>query len=207
MDIVAPYSSFDDVVEYLMTLPGAALFDEQGDDYRMLPGYYSRYRVRTPGGYIDVLQSKTDTPLTVVTGYWSTHVMNALSADVFWSAYPSLTLAGIGIYNHTPEGGTYTDAVNRHRQRGFRISSEPEFIPNVDLRQGCDGYAACPRRDRVWGDEFTLKLPLTHTSIGGMMNSLVGSHTAGWRLGTPGCGNARCLLGTEFSNYSVRWTE
>ena len=207
MDIVTPYSSFSDVLSYLMTLPGATLIDEQADDYRFLPGYCCRYRVRTTGGYIDILQSRTDSPLTVITGYWSTHVMNAMSADAFWSAYPSLTLAGIGIYNLTPEGGSYTYAVERHGQRGFRISSADDFVHDIDLGRTCDGYSACPRLDRVWGDEFTLKMPLTHDSVGSLMDSLVGTHTVAWRLGTPGCGNFKCLLDTDFRNYCVQWTE
>ena len=207
MDIVTPYDTFNDMFDYLMSLPAAVLIDEQADDYRLLPGYYGRFRVRTSGGYIDIRQSRSNTPFTVITGYWSTHVMNALTADAFWSAYPSLTLQGIGVYNHTPEGGTYTAAVERHRQRGFKISTGPELEHPIAIEVNCDNYVACPRRDRYWGDQFTLKVPLAHRSVQALMESMSGTHTACWRLGTPGCGNSKCLLGSEFRNYCVPWVD
>ena len=186
-------------------LPGATVVDYQPDDYLLLPGYYGRRRVRTPGGYIDIVQSRTASPFTIVSGYWSTHVMNALSADAFWSAYPAHTLQLKGIYNHTPKGGCYTSAVEKHLERGFLISAASELEQDVDLTETCDAYVGCPQRDRVWGDSLTLKLPLTHDSVPALMMSMEGTFMAMWRLGAPGCGGPRCLLETEYHSTCVRW--
>ena len=111
MDLITPLATFGTVVDHVMSLPGAAEVYYKPDDYRLLPGYGQRRRVRTNGGYIDIVQSGTASPFTVVSGYWSTHVMNALTADAFWSAYPAHTIKMLGIYNHTPRGGCYTSAV------------------------------------------------------------------------------------------------
>ena len=205
MDIVTPFSTFDNVVEHVMSLPGAAEVYYKPDDYRLLPGYGLRCRVQTNGGYIDIVQSRTASPFTIVSGYWSTHVMNALTADAFWSAYPAHTIRMLGIYNYTPMGGCYTSAVEKHLERGFQISSEDSFDLGLDLTRSCDAYIGCPQRDRVWGDQFTLKLPLRHRSVEDLMSTLEGTFTAGWRLGAPGCGGDRCLLGTQYRSYCLRW--
>ena len=205
MDLITPYATFDTVLAYIMSLPGANPVFYKPDDYLLLPSYCKRQRIRTPGGYIDIVQSRTDSPFTVVSGYWSTHVMNALTADAFWSAYPSHTLNMKGIYNHTPKGGCYTSAVDKHIERGFRISSEPEFALNVDIAHTCDGYIGCPRRYRVWGDQFTLKVPFAHASVPVLMKSMAGTFTAGWHLGAPGCGGSKCLSGADYHGTCLQW--
>ena len=205
MDIVTPYTSFDTITTHILTLPGTTIVDEQFDDYRLLPGYYGRHRVHTPGGYIDIIQSHTPSPFTVISGYWSTHVMNALSADACWSAYPSLTIKGIGVLNFTPNGGCYTSSFDKHRQRGFSIKTADDTPISPALRHNCDTYSACPHRDRVWGDQYTMAFPLSHQSISHLMDSLTGTYTAGWRLGTYGCGNAKCMLDGEFCCHCFQW--
>ena len=207
MDIVTPYSQYDDVLAYLMSLPGAVHVHYVPDDYRYLPGYYGRRRIDIAGHVIDVVQSRTESPFTVVTGYWSTHLMNALTADAFWSAYPSHTMRMTGIVNWTPKGGCYSIAMEKHQQRGFSLDSTSRPAIGVDLTSTCDGYIGCPRRDRVWGDEFTLKIPLLHSSASDLIKSLPGTLTAGWYLGTSGCGNARCLLSSTYRSYCMQWID
>ncbi|KAL6298177.1 hypothetical protein BKA93DRAFT_744658, partial [Sparassis latifolia] len=51
----------------------------------------------TDRGRIDIVCSRTESPLFPISHFWSTLVMNFVSADTFGSAYPALTLRRCGL--------------------------------------------------------------------------------------------------------------
>ena len=202
LDILVPESRFLDVVTFLTKIDGA----EFGGVIEPVEWPYpseaclARAIIKTPKGTLDVLQSARESSLYPIPFYWSTHLMNALTADALYCAYPGLTLTGQGVFpTHTGEFvGPLSEA--KHRNRGFTVHAHAKEVWDGAGESGnCMGMIACSRRERYFGDEKTFVVPLGRGTVKSSVAWLAERGTAAWRLGGAGCGNARCLRGAPFS--------
>lgn len=106
--------------------------------------------------FIDVVVPNSISPILAVTQFWSTHVMNYITADGVCVMYPTLTFKKIGVINPTsaPPDGTLdlrlTALVQKYTQRGFNIhtvSTLPvtDAIPSLTLYHPLEGPAKASR--------------------------------------------------------------
>lgn len=115
------------------------------------------------GMRVDLIKSATHSSLYPIPFFWSTHVMNYLTADSFCMAYPSLTLQGRGLMNPValvdsryPHKRTLAVMTKYHR-RGydFRLHSYAwDADPSATCARG--GDEGCPRTIRYFGDPYCL---------------------------------------------------
>ena len=199
MDILVPQDTFLDVVQFLEGLDGAGPHDFviPPDWPYPVEAYTARATIHTPRGRFDVLQSARESPLFPIPFYWSTHLMNALTSDALYCAYPALTLIRQGVYpGHEGQhiGGM---AVEKHLARGFAVHYDRTEVG--DGSAGCLGFVVCSRKQRFFGDDRTFVVPLGKGTVGDSVLWLGRVGTAAWRLGGKGCGNARCLQPTSFA--------
>ena len=202
LDILVPESKFPEVVAFLTEMEGAALERVMEPVVWPYPSEacMARAIITMPKGNVDVLQSRRESALYPIPFYWSTHLMNALTADALYCAYPALTLTNIGVYpTHTGEFvGPMSEA--KHRNRGFTVYSEASEIWDGPEETGnCMGVVACSRRQRFFGDDRTFAVPLGRGTVKDSVAWMVEKGTAAWRLGGKGCGNARCHRGETFA--------
>ena len=202
LDILVPESRFPEVVAFLTAMDGAVLERMMEPVVWPYPSEacMARAIIRTPKGNLDVLQSRRESALYPIPFYWSTHLMNALTADALYCAYPALTLASQGMYpTHTGEFvGPLSEA--KHRNRGFTVHTRAnEIWDGPDGSENCMGLSVCSRRQRYFGDDRTFVVPLGRGTIKSTVAWMAEMGTAAWRLGGEGCGNARCLRGETFA--------
>ncbi len=115
------------------------------------------------GMQIDLIKSSTHSALYPIPYFWSTHVMNYLTADSFCVAYPTLTLHGRGLMNPValvdmqyPHARTLS-VIEKYQQRGydFRLYGHAwDADPEVECAQERD--PGCPRTIRYFGDPHCL---------------------------------------------------
>ncbi|KAI9064829.1 hypothetical protein FKP32DRAFT_1527238, partial [Trametes sanguinea] len=99
LDIYAPCHSALQVVAYMCRVEKYELL-EHPDTYSYAAGGFDTvYRLRRGTKEIDIIQSSTRSALHPIPFFWSTHVMNYLTADSFCIAYPELTLNGKALLN------------------------------------------------------------------------------------------------------------
>ena len=206
VDILTPRLAFDPVVRLIQDLIGSQAQITFTRRPHGEPGPYTRRCTIHAGDFrIDIMESQTDSPFTVMMGYWSTHIMNGLMADSFWSAYPSLTLRGMGVENYCETGGCHSASMSECHGRRFTLFKEGENVQFVDPKGDCGGFSACPNRNRFMGDALTLKLSMLQETDEEFVQSLVGSYTVGWRLGWSACGSSRCFMPGELETYCLQW--
>lgn len=122
----------------------------------------SRYE-NSNGKRIDLIKSATHSALYPIPFFWSTHVMNYVTADSFCIAYPSLTLQGRGLLNPVslldnqyPHKRTLA-VMSKYYHRGydFRLRS---YAWDADPSATCGlaDDAGCPRTIRYFGDPYCL---------------------------------------------------
>ncbi|KAH9848188.1 hypothetical protein C2E23DRAFT_709698, partial [Lenzites betulinus] len=80
---------------------------------------------------IDVIQSSSPSPLLPIPHFWSSHLMNYLTADGYCMAYPQYTLAGQGLLSpvqlidlQLPPPRTL-NAMKKYSVRGYDFRSRP----------------------------------------------------------------------------------
>ncbi|KAI0359246.1 hypothetical protein OH77DRAFT_1375134, partial [Trametes cingulata] len=103
LDIYTPLGKAVRLVSYLVKAEyyqytGCHLSNYHGD----FGGYTKVFHLEKSGRKIDVIQSCTASALHPIPYFWSTHVMNYLTADSFCIAYPTFTLSGRGLLNPLP---------------------------------------------------------------------------------------------------------
>ena len=199
LDILSPESKFATVVEFLTKLDGAVFHGavEPPEDPHPSEAYSARTIITTPKGTLDVLKSSRESALFPIPYYWSTHLMNALTADALYCAYPALTLNGQGVYPAHAGATLNLKSERLHDRLGFSVYTDAGEI--WEGKEGCLGMVTCSRRQRFFGDERTFVVPLGKGTVKTSVMWMAELGTAAWRLGGTGCGNERCLRGAPFS--------
>lgn len=188
--------NFFQVIAELRQLDGARM-DPISPWGSPIAAYNCDVTVRTPKCTFRVFQSHYSCALCPIPFYWSTHLMNVLTADALYCPYPSLTLRNIGVYPAHAKGSI---GGPRHREGdrdlAFTFHHQPSDVR--DGSKGCAGFVACSKRQRFFGDRGTFALPLGKGSVKDSVASLGIKGTAAWRLGGKGCGNVECLRWNAF---------
>ncbi|KAL6304474.1 hypothetical protein BKA93DRAFT_692856, partial [Sparassis latifolia] len=99
-DFYVLYGHFFRIVQYLVQVEGYTLDTNVEPPYSYSASIISQVaRLRRGRYHIDVIRSFTESPLCPLPLFWSTHVMNYLSADSFCCAYPDSMLQHRGLLN------------------------------------------------------------------------------------------------------------
>lgn len=122
----------------------------------------SRYE-NADGMHIDLIKSFTHSSIYPIPYFWSTHVMNYLSADSFCIAYPTLTLEGRSLLNpvalleHQFPDDRVMFAMTKYMQRGYDFRCAA-YAWKADAKAECarEDDEGCPRTIRYFGDRFCL---------------------------------------------------
>ena len=149
-----------------------------------LQAFKSRAEIGTANGTVHVLRSRYDCALSPIPFYSSTHLMNALTGDALYCAYPSLTLSGRGVRPVHWDGSREGSA---SKALGFNVHQYGRDLR--DGSRGCTGFVACSKRQRFFGDRGTWIVPMGKGTVEDMVAPLRIMGTGAWRLGGPGCGN------------------
>ncbi|KZT31442.1 hypothetical protein SISSUDRAFT_1067754 [Sistotremastrum suecicum HHB10207 ss-3] len=116
--------------------------------------------------FIDVVESAHDNPLETIINFYSTPVMNFLSADIIGLLYPDLTFEHIGIVRrmHHPN---LKALIQKYNDRGFTML--------LQASTHLTSYSACPTRMRCIGDKHTLiyRLDTPNTMTSTLNSSIV----------------------------------
>ena len=212
MDLITPKGRFQDVLDYVKTLPGATTtLDITGKDNENYPmhqvGFTRVVKVSTAQGNIDVIQSKTESAFYPIPFYWGTHVMNALTWEACIVAYPSLTFNHLAYVRSRPEHPSTANAMKKYVARGFTILFEGRREVEV-LRVA--GYTSCgttcANLTRYFGDSDCLTMSIGEGRVVWVRVRL-GSVTVGWRLGGKGCGSRKCFVDSAFMVGTVRFKD
>ncbi|KAI0349060.1 hypothetical protein OH77DRAFT_232328 [Trametes cingulata] len=149
---------------------------------------------------VDVIQSTTLSALHPLPYFWSTHVMNFLTADSFCIAYPAFTLQGLGLTNpialddrRYPRQRTL-DVMAKYKARSYDFRLHPHAW-EADVHAKCRQAEGCPLSIRWFGDRFCLmgSLIAVDMTLDGTASLLPdNTRTVRWWRGGDACGG-QCL--------------
>lgn len=172
LDVYVPWVSFPELLWYFRDVEGYA--DVEGDTaqsagintgpnepYARLAGIDDIARLYKGSRRVDLIRSKTDSPLLPITYFWSTAVMNILTADYFAVAYPRLTavkkcyitpLVRESVDEDTGMDDILARCMRKYHHRGFEMCISRR---DLDHRQAAQtGYAV----QRSFEDRQTLSV-------------------------------------------------
>lgn len=195
LDLYVPTQFAKRFVAYLVNVEGYHRIATANIPYGRNSAHRPVILLAKQGVRIDVVPSNNEAALFPLSHFWSTHVMNFLSADTFSVAYPDLTFAGRGLlspfqliaYRHTSE--YIITLIRKYEARGFSFRVRPyawgEQVPSVV----CDVGPACSRTRRFFGDRFCLGGPISRDySDCGYYRGLPANVTVCWWRGGDSCG-------------------
>ncbi|EIW62571.1 uncharacterized protein TRAVEDRAFT_108110, partial [Trametes versicolor FP-101664 SS1] len=135
LDIYAPITAAAVVVNYLVTVEGYDVVDSPAPAKYPYPssrsGFNAVAHLRRGDIEIDVIRSNTISALHPIPFFWSSHLMNYLTADSYCMAYPDDTLAGRGLLNpiqlieHQYPLPRTMRTMKKYRARGYIFRSRP----------------------------------------------------------------------------------
>lgn len=123
IDLYVTFDNFHRVVEALQQEQGAIIVDpaQLHAPYDGVAGICGVVRMRTARGCVEVIRSSSDSVLFPVTHFWTTLVMNVVTADFVCIAYPELTLRGRGLAAYRVFSAEEVDALAKYVYRGFEF--------------------------------------------------------------------------------------
>ena len=206
LDLLVPTGATGRVKEFLLKVPGSALFPSTDLRSELTANwYYSKYSfcVWTTRGIVRVVPSMHLDPLAVVPYYWGTHLMNVLSADAFVAPYMRLTMAGraIGVdvkgaigVDETEDG--QDDGSAPYDPRGFTLHKTGAEFAN--LQGGCYNFVACCQRQRWFTDEETVLVQIERGREKDVFETFRRCRW-GWMLRVDPCANKSCFFSRDFT--------
>ncbi|KAK7680606.1 hypothetical protein QCA50_016388 [Cerrena zonata] len=198
-DILVSPAHFDTALDFIMALPGATItYDSRkappGTYQAIRPNFQCLVKVTTLMTKFDVMMSREASPYHSVAHYWTTLVMNALTADFFVCAYPFLTFSHRGAMKsrYVPPA-----PFEKYTSRGFQLFTPggPPAQPN----QSCARFIACSRCQHYFGDDDCLVFPIIDDDVspsGNDTKTVQLNITTAWQLGGKPCGNIACFIPT-----------
>ena len=193
LDVMTREDNFFQVVDEVRKMVDAT-FVRVHEWVTPMQAFKSEAEITTAKGTLNILRSRYDCAFSPIPFYSSTHLMNALTGDALYCAYPSLTFSGIGVRPAHRDGSRSGSA---SKALDFTVMNHGR-----DLRDGsggCTGFVACSKRQRFFGDRGTWVVPLGKGTVQDMVAPLRIMGTGAWRLGGPGCGNNKCRQWTRFA--------
>ena len=148
-------------VAYMIGVEGYRMSFSQGRErapaeYSMFPEVKEVIYLEKGSTYMDVIVSASCFCMAPMFKFHSTPVMNCISGNGIFSAYPNMTCNGQGIFNpmvfnmdamapHMPPSNV-RDALHKYEARGFEIRRNPACWPND--RHKCMTDVECPHTRR-----------------------------------------------------------
>lgn len=196
LDLYAPLSRHRELVNYLLLREGYVIVNEApplppNDVTRQTMMSYCAgndeivriTRMTKDGRSIDVVCSKSESPLLPILRFHSTAVMNALSPDYVFVAYREMTFARHSQLN--PSNAVTNEARTKWISRGFSLVQN---AGQWQIQHNCRSDSSCPHTVRVTNDRGSLLWSFTQKS------TPCSCLSAAWRLG-----GAACLQGCDDS--------
>ncbi|KAI0040956.1 hypothetical protein FA95DRAFT_1502085 [Auriscalpium vulgare] len=211
LDIFCPITSAESMLFHLTKFEGyrnknsTEDIADGRDDYLVdnTGGLFQVIHLERPDGReIDLVVSTRQSPLSALTYFWGTIVLNYVSADTICVSYPLWTLAGIGRLH--PERSSFRHArlcVDKYHGRGFQLHT-------FDSKQEPTYHSIyCPRSYRTFFDRSCLRFSFDAPSGLPLYQVRPPVHPV-WRYGGDACqadciGDRRyvlCLQGLESAN-------
>ncbi|KAH7906346.1 hypothetical protein BJ138DRAFT_1117666 [Hygrophoropsis aurantiaca] len=147
---------------------------------------------------IDVIISAFKDSTIPIFHFHSTIVMNYVSADSLFSAYPRLTSQYRALVNPLSLPQSHVNgpscAMEKYRHRGFRIPTWSERNTPGDPHT-CENNMSCPRQIRATHDRGSLRLELDIANVTDTADN-EGNKVVLWRFG-----GERCVDGNQEDIY------
>ncbi|OBZ66998.1 hypothetical protein A0H81_12998 [Grifola frondosa] len=166
LDIYTPYGAFDVVIAHLVGIQSFQRVPIAEHEHYENEGIEEIARVKNGSIYVDIIRSKTDSPLHPLPFFWMTAAMNALSADGICAPYPRITGDLCALVNplFVTAGGDpvphLAPLIDKYQHRGFTIRTQQRaWCHEPDHPDGSPGKhtGCCACAVRVFGDEFCLR--------------------------------------------------
>jgi hypothetical protein len=141
---------------------------------------------------VDVIISDSDSSILPIWRFHSTIVMNFISADGIYCAFPSHTLHHHGIVNpiHIQSGLPSSQieyCIQKYKSRGFNISTHPNDVDG-EKRHSCGRSSICPNTIRSSLDSMSLAIAFDSSNISTTANKVhPDGHVVTWILGGDAC--------------------
>ncbi|KAH7925865.1 hypothetical protein BV22DRAFT_1046452 [Leucogyrophana mollusca] len=147
---------------------------------------------------VNVIASTTASPLYPIFHFHSTAVMNYMSADILFSAYPAYTTAFSSIINASNlRNGKFNvkfcQALVKYSKRGFAVVACPahEYVEDTVSPDKCHDPLECPQHIRNTHDEGCLRISFDSAVNAFEVENGIDESTIVWCIG----GN--CCTGTR----------
>lgn len=162
IDVYVPRGKAMRIVTHLQVVEDFHLTRQDSAFYGRTASGFSRVIHLSKGNTsIDIIESLTQSALHPIPYFWSTHLINYLTADSFCIAYPDHLLTGRGVLNpiallegQYPSPRTLM-VMEKYRARGYDVRLSPNAWKG-DPSAECDFGADCPRSIRIFGDRSCL---------------------------------------------------
>ncbi|KAJ8473933.1 hypothetical protein ONZ51_g7556 [Trametes cubensis] len=206
LDIYAPLDGAGRVASYLIDVEHYTRKAVQEPTYDgVYAGFKAVIHLSKGDLQIDVIQSITTSALYPLPFFWSTHVMNYFTADMFCVVYPTYTFQGRGLLNPAvliskqyPTIRTL-QVIGKYQTRGYDFRVYPyAWAEGTEL--DCTSDEGCPRIIRFFGDRYccvgsldTVAQSLMTDGVRGYPNR---TRMVRWWRGGPACGD-KCTHGDD----------
>ncbi|KAL1945774.1 hypothetical protein VTO73DRAFT_1776 [Trametes versicolor] len=206
LDIYTPRAYFYHVVAYLVHVEEYSVSFPRGSTYHVYGKVRNVARLtRSDGQRIDVVQSASNSPLLPIASFWTTAVMNYISATSFCIAYPHLTEANRSLISTTfmreadvqgvPQPTQHQELLAKYRERGFDLRlAHMSWTRESAVDAVCPGTQSvtCPLSIRYFGDRHCVTgslRPVRTTRSTRKTVNLLEEWTAVWWRGGQTCGD------------------
>jgi hypothetical protein len=210
MDIYEPKRGKDGsgVLKYLLEIEG---YEEHNvrerslrEQYDALRGIRQVKKVGRDGICVDIVTSSSSSAISPIFHFHSTPVINWISPEGLFSAYPNLTCARRGLLNPMAldrtrfvpalPGTDVRHSLDKYNIRGFDIRRNPSCWP--DDTHPCTFSAQCPIASRNVVDGGCMFVPFTEDFVGGLGETSKvlpydSPYICFWYLGGPSCDGRR----------------
>lgn len=207
VDLLVPSHRFNDVLQFVLALPGAVTTKEYSQSYSVKTGYLRIVTVQTSMVKFEIIQSVARSPFHPMLYYYGTHIMNAITADFSICTYPSLTFDNrsyLAKLDWRSDDAT-VHAVATSAQRGFNFMLQHE--DPIGYPQLCHQTITCPHRNRSIGDKYCLVVPNTQAPVATTWDLMDERASTTWRLPGQPCGNPSCYIDGELVVRTTTWGE
>lgn len=165
LDLLVPVNFVKRVHSYITKVEGYVhVSTHHASQYEECGGFLSVSRYENKNGMlIDLVKSFHHSALYPIPYFWSTLLMNYLSADSYCVGYPTLTLDGRGLLNPIALiDNQFVDyrvlaVMDKYGRRGYDFRDYAyAFDEDAEATCGQDQDENCPRTIRYFGDPFCL---------------------------------------------------
>lgn len=207
LDLYLPRKYVRRFALYLVEVEGYALLEKRKAPYGM--AHHIVIALGKGSSRIELIPSTSESALLPIANFWSTHVMNYISADTFCVAYPELTFNNRGVLSpvrlidlrHT--SSHIITLIQKYAARGFDIRTRRYAWDEAWPPSPCTSDASCPRQRRFFGDRFCVTGTLSRNYEDcGFSRALPSELTVLWWGGGDACG-VECDFGGRLPERAI----